>query len=204
MNWRRLVRTAFLASLLGGVLAVVLVASGAGGWTPAEAHAALVGSFPEPGAQLQEAPRKIELIFTEAVEPEFGELTLTRQGGGTVELGPMEAEGETLRAEVRGSMPAGQYVLHYKVLSQDGHPVEGDVTFSVVAAAPSPGSGTADQQPAPPAPGQDEPGGATTPPAGAEPAPAQDGGSQAWLWAAVVALVAVVAVGLMTVLRRPR
>ena len=185
-------------------LAVGLVLPGPGGWPRVEAHAALVGSVPERDARLDEPPRQVELTFSEPVEAEFSELELTRQGGGTVELGPVEADGATLRAEVRGAMPAGAYVLHYRVLSEDGHPVEGEVPFTVTAAAPSPGAGSADQQPAPPSPGQDEPGGATTPPAPAEePAPAA-GGSQGWLWAALVAVVAVVAVGLMTMRNRDR
>lgn len=186
-------------------LAVLLVVAGfaAGfGTGRAEAHAALVGSEPERGARLEEPPREVALTFSEPVEAEFSELTLRREGGGAVELGPVRAEGETLRAEVRGPMPAGDYVLRYRVLSQDGHPVEGEVPFSVTAAAPSPGAGTTDQQPAPPAAEPDEPGGAA-PPASPQPAP-PGGGTPRWLWAAAVAVVAALAAGLMTLRRRTR
>lgn len=189
-----------MAALLGGPVLPGIEAP-----SRAEAHAALVGSVPESGARLDQPPRQVELTFSEPVEVEFSELTLTRKGGGPVELGPLAADGATLRAEVRGPMPAGEYVLHYRVLSQDGHPVEGDVPFTVTAAAPSPGSGTADQQPAPPSPGQDEPRGTTTPepPATAQPAP-ERGGAPGWLWVAVGAAAAVIGAALLTLRGRSR
>ncbi|HEY8552716.1 MAG TPA: copper resistance CopC family protein [Thermaerobacter sp.] len=189
----------------GAGVAILLVVAGLApgiGAPRAEAHAALVGSEPERGARLEEPPREVALTFSEPVEADFSELTLTREGGGQVELGPVRAEGETLRAEVRGSMPAGEYVLRYRVLSQDGHPVEGEVPFSVTAAAPSPGAGTTDPQPAPPATGQDEPGGAAPPPS-PQPTP-QGGAAPAWLWAAGVVVVAGVAAWLITLRRRSR
>lgn len=113
----------------------------------ASAHASLLGSVPEHGARLEQPLERLELTFSEPVEPEFSIVRLKREDGTELELGPLRREGETLVADIPGQLEAGDYVVHYQVLSVDGHTVEGEVPFTVVAAGPEPsGGGSADEQ----------------------------------------------------------
>ena len=200
-------RTAFRG--MAGWMAVVLlgaatVAGVAGPAGVASAHAALVRSVPERGARLDEPLQQVELTFSEPVEAGFSQLTLERTGGEPVELGPVEAEGETLRARVTGSMPAGDYVLRYRVLSADGHPVEGEVPFSVTAPAPAPSSGGTEDQPAPPPAGGEQPGGTTTPAPGQQQPSTGTGPAVSTLWVGVIAAVVVLAILVTWAARRRR
>jgi len=102
------------------------------------AHASLERSFPAEGAVLEEPPDRVELVFSEPVEAAVSKVTLERVGGEPVELGDLESEGNALRAAVTGKLQPGEYALNYRVLSADGHPVEGKVSFQV--AAPGPGT----------------------------------------------------------------
>lgn len=121
------------------VMALFLALTLVAGWArTVAAHARLERSFPADGAVLEEPPDRVELVFSEPVEAAVSKVTLERVGGEPVELEDLESEGNTLRAAVTGKLEPGEYVLNYRVLSADGHPVEGKVSFQV--AAPGPGT----------------------------------------------------------------
>jgi methionine-rich copper-binding protein CopC len=101
---------------------------------PALAHDELLGSTPEPGEVLETAPEAVELTFSDnAIEvgtvievvDHHGEVVET---GDTVVLGP----------EVSATLPAGlsgEYQVRWRVVSSDGHPIEGTIDFGVGAGA---------------------------------------------------------------------
>lgn len=124
-------RTAWL------LLALCLVGLGCSTlWAPAaSAHAELVGTTPADGERLAEAPGEVVLEFTERVN-------LVRDGIRLLDADGAEVDG--VRPRVAGSkvvvaMPpelaTGGYVLSWRVISQDTHPVSGAFSFGVRAAA---------------------------------------------------------------------
>lgn len=98
----------------------------------AVAHASLLGSEPADGASLDAAPRSVLLRFDEPVSPIA--LLLVGPDGTPVPLGPTQAEGSVLRADVPAGLRGGVYLLSWRVTSADSHPVAGTAAFGVGAA----------------------------------------------------------------------
>jgi copper transport protein len=108
------------------------------------AHASLVGSEPSEGATLADAPAALRLDFNEPVSPLVVRL-----------IGPTgEAVTPTVRAENSSltvtppSLRHGTHVLSWRVISADGHPVGGAVTFSIGAPTAGPATGALATDPA--------------------------------------------------------
>jgi copper transport protein len=110
----------------------------------ASAHASLVGSQPAEGAVLAEAPATLGLSFNEPVSP-----LVVRLIGPTGEAltAAVKAENSTLTI-VPPPLRPGSYVLSWRVISADGHPVGGAVLFSVGAPSLSPALAVLDADPA--------------------------------------------------------
>ena len=102
---------------------------------PAQAHSALESSNPAQGQVVETLPSEIALTFNEELISIEGEsvntLTLKSFDGASYELLPPTIVGAVLSAQVAGGdYPAGDYVLSYRAVSADGHPITGEVTFS--------------------------------------------------------------------------
>jgi copper transport protein len=121
-------RLGVAAALALGVWATVLSA-------PAFAHADLVGSDPEPGAELPagEPPASVTLRFTESVRIPTDALRVLDGDGREVDDVGAARAGAT-GAEVVADLPRlddGTYVVDWRVVSTDSHPVSGAFTFTV-------------------------------------------------------------------------
>ena len=97
------------------------------------AHASLLGIEPADGASLDEAPPSVALRFDETVA--LVALRLVGPDGHAVPLGSVEARGGVLRASVPAGLPAGVYLLSWRVTSADSHPVAGSAAFGVGTAS---------------------------------------------------------------------
>ena len=122
---------------LGGLVLAVLALEAA----PAGAHARLVASDPPAGATLDRPPAAVTLRFNEPVEGALGGVRVLGSDGERADGGRAElAEGgKVLRAALPGDLQ-GAYLVAWRVVSADGHPVQGAFTFTVGSAAP-PSSG---------------------------------------------------------------
>jgi copper transport protein len=118
------------------------------------AHARLLRSQPGAGAALKQAPKIVELWFSEELDAGGCAVAVTDQTGRRVDkqnIGLAEG-GKKLQAEL-DDMASGAYTVEWKVLSTDGHTMKGKFTFTLsldeaAAAAPSttpPGSQAAAQ-----------------------------------------------------------
>src|SRR5579872_6448775 len=117
------------------LLVILLTALSAPG--VAFAHASLVGSDPPEGATLAASPPALRLDFNEPVSP----LVVRLIGPNGEAITPrVRAENESLTISAP-QLARGTHVLSYRVISADGHPVGGSVTFSI--GAPSTGAGIA-------------------------------------------------------------
>ncbi len=110
------------------VVIVALVLVGKAG--PANAHAELVTTEPSAGAELSIAPKVIRLSFSESVTVVTGGVRLIDQRGKRVEIGRSHLEHNEVVVSVPQIVP-GAYVLTWRVVSDDGHPVRGAFTFRV-------------------------------------------------------------------------
>lgn len=102
--------------------------------SPALAHAELASSEPSSSARLQEAPDRVTLRFTEAVSLDLGFLRVLDEDGDRVDnddAGHGGGDQRTLTVGLRGALPDASYIVTYRVLSADSHPVEGAYSFVV-------------------------------------------------------------------------
>ncbi|MEI7618625.1 MAG: copper resistance protein CopC [Actinomycetota bacterium] len=105
--------------------------------SPALAHAQLLSSDPAPGAVLDTAPTSITLVFTEPIEISLGAIRLFDGAGKQVDIGKAtHPAGHTEQVRVAlGSLANGSYVVDWRVVSSDSHPVHAAYTFQVGAAS---------------------------------------------------------------------
>lgn len=122
-----------------GALAAWLVALASGMLAPdpAAAHAALVRSLPARRAVVAESPPRVELTFSERLEPAYARASVWDERGRQVDL--MDAavaveDGTRLRVSLPALGP-GTYTVRFRVLSVDGHVVEASFPFTVRAPA---------------------------------------------------------------------
>ena len=124
---------------LAAFSALVLVLVGLAA-APAFAHATLDQTSPAPGAVLDKAPREIVLSFSENVQVESGAIRLYDSDGARQRLGSAEKpNADQVRLAVRDGLKDGAYVVTWRVVSADSHPVQGAFTFQVGQAASVPG-----------------------------------------------------------------
>ncbi len=101
--------------------------------TTVEAHAGLIGSSPKEGDVLQTNPGLISMRFTETLEPDLVAIRLYDWNGKQVALDkPALQPGDASQVNVRlPDLQEGTYVAIVSVVSEDGHPVEERISFSI-------------------------------------------------------------------------
>jgi copper resistance protein C len=116
--------TAILAALF--VLAIA---------APALAHDALKSSDPAKGATVKSVD-EVTLEFTNKVRMPF----VVVRGPGDVQhqAGDPDLDGPVVTQKLKGELPDGEYTIAYRVVSSDGHPIDGEIPFTVKGATPSP------------------------------------------------------------------
>lgn len=97
------------------------------------AHAYLERAEPPPYAELDKPPVQLKLLYSEPLERDFVELSLTRDGQPIATDQPrVDADGKTVRVRFGHSAP-GDYAVHWRLVSKDGHRTEGVVEFKLRA-----------------------------------------------------------------------
>ena len=121
-------------------LATALAVAGVALAMPAAAwaHAALLRTVPEAGGTVNRSPARVALTYSEAVEPRFAIVSVTDAGAHRVTAGVPRrspADPDTLLVPLQ-RLQQGWYLVYWRVISVDGHPVRGAFTFAV---GPNPG-----------------------------------------------------------------
>ncbi|WP_157987657.1 copper resistance CopC family protein [Jiangella endophytica] len=154
----------------------------------AVAHDQLVASTPEDGGTVSTPLTAVELVFSNAIPGEFVQVAVTDAAGATFQDGAPQTAGDTVTQTVQ-QLPDGAYTIAYRVVSSDGHPIEGTVGFTVSGVGPAAPAETPAEAPSetpsaapsetPSAPAEtpaEEPSDETTPAAGSGSSSADDGG----------------------------
>jgi copper transport protein len=105
----------------------------------ASAHAYLTKTFPSASATLNVPPPDVALTFSEPVEPRFAIISVTDQDAVSQTTGPVTrspSNPDTLVVPLKPHLPEGWYLVYWRAISVDGHPVQGAFTFAV---GPNPG-----------------------------------------------------------------
>lgn len=126
---RRRALVVLLAAALTPVLGVAVA-------QPASAHDRLLSSDPADGATVDEAPGAITLVFSADVLAAGAQVAVTTPDG-TVPA-EVTVDGDEAVAALPDDLPGGEWDVSWRVVSSDGHPIEGDLAFTVAAAEPSP------------------------------------------------------------------
>jgi hypothetical protein len=167
--------------------------------TPALAHNVLVGSNPASGSSVATGPSQVRLDFNAPVQFGANYLTVIGPDGNHWEkTDNATVNGDSVATAVAPLGPAGVYKIGYRIISADGHPVSGEVSFTLSTA----GTGT------PPAQSASASGGGAAPAAGSGGTSASaatstsSAGVPVWVW--VLGAVILLGVGLFFGLRTPR
>jgi len=100
---------------------------------PAAAHAELVSSTPTPGEILDRSPAAIELRYTESVETSPDAVRVFDGRGDRIDTGSVRTPERTTVRVGLPELPAGSYIVTWRVTSADSHPIRGAFTFQVGA-----------------------------------------------------------------------
>ncbi|MGZ8794816.1 MAG: copper resistance CopC/CopD family protein, partial [Gaiellaceae bacterium] len=125
----RRARIALVIVAVAGVLALPAAA-----W----AHAVLVRTTPLPSSLVNRTPPVVLLTYSETVEPRFAVVSVTSAAGRQQIAGSPRrsaANPKTLVVPLR-RLSQGWYLVYWRAVSVDGHPVRGAFTFAV---GPNPG-----------------------------------------------------------------
>ncbi|WNV76691.1 copper resistance CopC family protein [Geodermatophilus sp. DSM 44513] len=113
------------------VLLGLWLAAGVATAPPAAAHAELVSTDPAEGARLEQAPAQVTLTFTEGVSVGAGYARVLDASGERVDTGSAAVQGDAVVVPLRGDLPEGGYLVTYRVVSADSHPISGAFSFVV-------------------------------------------------------------------------
>ena len=105
----------------------------------ASAHAYLIKTVPAASGILNTPPPNVQLTYDEAVEPRFAIISVTNAAGQqetTAAVSRSPANPDTLLVPLRAHLPEGWYLIYWRAISVDGHPVQGAFTYAV---GPNPG-----------------------------------------------------------------
>jgi copper transport protein len=121
---------AFVAGTLVGPLAL-----------PASAHADVVKVSPAPAEVVPTTPAAVKVWFTEGVDVTIGGMFVYDRTGARVPTGPLrQPVPSELVLPIRGRLPDGPYVVTWRAVSEDSHPIQGTWTFRIGTEASSGGS----------------------------------------------------------------
>ena len=138
MRGHRIKASKFLDTLMSAstflLLALILVISHIAA-PSAIAHAEIARSNPVKSAILTQSPKSVWIEFGETLltldKEKINVLKVTDSRGKRVDKSPTIVSGVRATTKIVGTLKQGTYLVTYRVVSEDGHPVKGSYSFSV-------------------------------------------------------------------------
>ncbi|ASN03528.1 copper resistance CopC/CopD family protein [Virgibacillus necropolis] len=97
-----------------------------------EAHTSLVEATPAADSQLEEIPETVTLTFSSTIAPNLSSVSITDQNDEQVKGTTKKISDDQKSILLQlPELKAGNYKVSYKVVSTDGHPVEGTYNFTL-------------------------------------------------------------------------
>ncbi|OIK09082.1 hypothetical protein BIV60_24865 [Bacillus sp. MUM 116] len=98
------------------------------------AHAYIKKSTPVENEILKKSPTKVVIQFDETIQPEFNSIQVFDSSGKRVDkkngrVDPKQPS--VLESDLEKNLPNGTYQIQWKVVSNDGHPVQGVIPFQI-------------------------------------------------------------------------
>ncbi|WP_277678871.1 copper resistance CopC family protein [Gracilibacillus dipsosauri] len=93
------------------------------------AHTSLSSSNPTEGQIVTENLEQITLDFATTIE-ELSTMELVKDGN-KVTLGEIKVENKQLIGRISDPLDNGSYTIHWKIIGEDGHPINGEINFSI-------------------------------------------------------------------------
>ncbi|MEU5942924.1 copper resistance CopC family protein [Micromonospora sp. NPDC047548] len=124
--------------------------------SPAAAHNSIQAANPAQDARLSAPPTQITLTFLQKLDPAFTTIVLSDADQRKVPTSEPAVTGATGTVTISPPLANGNYTVAYRVVSADGHPVQGSYSFTIAdpTASTAPdvaASGAADANAASPA-----------------------------------------------------
>jgi copper transport protein len=110
--------------LLGALAILVLPAA------PASAHAELEQTAPVAGTVLDQLPGEVTLTFSEQVRMVADKIRVTGPDGNRADAGKPTVRDTELVIPLKPGGPKGTYLVSFRIISADSHPVSGGYSFS--------------------------------------------------------------------------
>jgi copper transport protein len=114
----------FVLAVLAGLLSTLALG------TAASAHATLVRTDPSSGGVVASLPGQITLTFSEGVRPIVERIRVLGPDRSRVDTGAAAA-GTNVTIKLRNDASRGTYLVTFRVISADSHPIAGSYTFAV-------------------------------------------------------------------------
>lgn len=130
----------FTPALAALFAAIVVAAVVAGPASPASAHDALASSDPVADSVLDIAPTAITLTFTAEIlaDPGATAVIVNDASGAEVQAGAPVVDGTVVKQPISKEATSGAFLVTWRVVSSDGHPISGEFSYTVDAPAPTP------------------------------------------------------------------
>jgi methionine-rich copper-binding protein CopC len=116
------------AVVVAALLGTVVLAS------PVAAHSVLLSTVPATAGNVASAPAAVVLNFNEQPQGRFSTIHVTGPDGQRRDSGPVRVVNDAVSESLGGTRPAGTYIVDWRVISADGHPVSGQFSFTAAAA----------------------------------------------------------------------
>lgn len=102
----------------------------------ARGHAELISSDPSAGQILETMPEKVSLEFAENIlmvegSEDANQILVSNESGERIDNGQVVVAGANVSTQVDQAAANGNYSVVYRVVSADGHPIEGSFSFVV-------------------------------------------------------------------------
>lgn len=101
----------------------------------ASAHAVALRSDPPANAIVPTPPATVTVTFSEPIQPVAGRTKVVAPDNTRADSGEATVRGPVLTIPLRGGLPNGTYLVSYRVISADSHPVGATFTFSIGVAS---------------------------------------------------------------------
>ena len=104
------------------------------GMQSADAHAQLISSNPTKNQIVRTLPSLVWLEFDgdllSFADKQINKITVTNSIKKRVDIGGPIVGGARISTKLKASLPAGKYLVSYRIVSEDGHPVQGTYSFT--------------------------------------------------------------------------